>query len=183
MNLATERIYGAGTMLDIDDIDSDDETEAAPPPKRSRAPLLIGLALFVLLGAGGFYAMFSGIVTLPTGQKDENHRPSYAAANPEDAPTFVPIGEMVIPLGPNANAKFLVIDTQIETRREDAAALEALRPRILDVFNTFLRAVEESDIEAPSATIRLRAQLLRRASAVAAPIQPRDLLITSFVLK
>lgn len=179
----TERIYGAGAMLDIDDIDPEDETEVAPPPKRSRAPLLIGLALFILLGAGSFYAMYSGMLPFPGGQKGENHRPTYAAAQPDGAPAFVPIGEMVVPLGPNAKAKFLVIDTQIEARREDAAALAALRPRILDVFNTFLRAVEESDIEAPSATIRLRAQLLRRVSAVAAPIQPRDLLITSFVLK
>lgn len=172
-------------MLEIDDIDSDAEAEFEAPVKRSRAPLLIGLALSLLLGGGGFFAVYSGAVSLPFGgeAKPEKTAPRRAAYNPEDAPAFVPVGEMVIPLGPNARAKFLVIEMEIETRQEDAAAIDALRPRLLDVFNTFLRAVEEADIEAPSATIRLRAQLLRRARAVAAPVEPRDLLITSFILK
>lgn len=172
-------------MQEIDDIDLDAEADIAEPVKRSRAPLFIGLALFLLFGGGGFFTVYSGMVSLPFGEEkvEEKKKPSYASAQPGGGPAFVPVGEMVIPLGPNARAKFLVIDMEIETRAEDAAALEALRPRLLDVFNTFLRAVEEADIEAPSATIRLRAQLLRRARAVAAPVEPRDLLITSFVLK
>lgn len=90
---------------------------------------------------------------------------------------------MTIPLGPDAKAAFLHIDTQLEVAPEYAADIEKLRPRILDVFNTFLRAVDEKDIEEPGSTIRLRAQLLRRAKAVTAPFEPRDLLITAFVLK
>ncbi|QIE57943.1 flagellar basal body-associated FliL family protein [Pikeienuella piscinae] len=172
-------------MSAIDATGLDDDAEGEAPKRGSRAPLLIGILLALLLGGGGFYAVFSGRVALPVflvGVGGESHAPG-AAIPAGGAPAFVPIGEMVIPLGPDATAKFLVIETSVETRPEDAAALAALRPRILDVFNTFLRAVEEADIEAPSASIRLRAQLLRRVRAVAAPIEARDLLITSFVLK
>lgn len=185
-------------MAETDDIDSEDAVEVPEPPKRSRAPLLIGLVLFLLLGGGSFFAVYSGMAAIPGlggggesksahggghgGGHGDDHGSGHAAAS-GGASAFVPMGEMVIPLGPNAKSKFLVLETQIETSPDDAAAIEALRPRVLDVFNTFLRAVEESDIEAPSATIRLRAQLLRRVRAVAAPVEPRDLLITSFVLK
>lgn len=154
-------------------------------PKRSRAPLLIGVALALLLGGGGFFATFSGMVALPFGGGDAKQgkpAPREAFA-PGSLPAFVAVGEMVIPLGPNAKAKFLVIEMQIETRPEDAPAFEALKPRILDVLNTYLRAVEEADVEAPGATLRLRAQMLRRVRAVSAPAEPRDLLITAFVLK
>lgn len=173
-------------MSETDTIDLLDETAPEPESKRSRAPLLIGAALSLLLGGGGFFAAYSGMLSLPGGGKNDGGHGAAAKAYGGasiDMPAFVPIGEVVIPLGPNATARFLVIELQIEARPEDAATFEALRPRILDVVNTFLRVVEEADIEAPSATIRLRAQLLRRVRAVSAPVEPRDLLITSFVLK
>ena len=172
-------------MAESEDIET---TEEGAPPKRSRKPLLMGVALALLLGGGGFFATFSGMVALPFGGGEDKGAGAKSAAkappvSPDSLPAFVPVGEMVIPLGPNARAKFLVIEMEIETRPEDAAAFEALKPRILDVVNTYLRAIEEADIEAPGATLRLRAQLLRRVRAVSAPAEPRDLLITAFVLK
>lgn len=55
-------------------------------------------------------------------------------------------------------------------------------PRIADVLNTYLRAVEVRDLEAPAATVWLRAQMLRRIQVVAGEGRVRDLLITEFVL-
>ncbi|MEX2521096.1 MAG: flagellar basal body-associated FliL family protein [Paracoccaceae bacterium] len=173
-------------MSEPDTIDLLDEIAPEPVAKRSRAPLLTGAVLSLLLGGGGFFATYSGMVSLPHGatKDDKGHAAAHSHGEARaDMPAFVPVGEVVIPLGPNATARFLVIELQIEARPEDAAVFETLRPRILDVVNTFLRVVEESDIESPSATIRLRAQLLRRIRAVSAPVEPRDLLITSFVLK
>ncbi|MFV0474825.1 MAG: flagellar basal body-associated protein FliL [Pikeienuella sp.] len=178
-------------MSDEDAFDLDEVDEEQAPARRSRTPLLIGLILALLVGGGGFFAVYAGALKLPAavagllggghgGAAEKRAKPVHA---PEGAPAFVPVGELVVPLGPAADAQYLVIDTEIETTPADAPAIEALRPRILDVFNTFLRAVDESDIEAPSATIRLRAQLLRRVRAVAAPAEARDLLITSFILK
>lgn len=162
-----------------------DGMQEAAAPKKRRGPLLVGLVLALLLGGGGFFATFSGMVNLPFGGGDAaDAKPEpKPAPEPGDLPAFVQMGEMVIPLGPEATARFLVIEIEIEVRPEDAPALEVLKPRLLDVFNTFLRALDERDIEAPSAAIRLRAQLLRRARAVSAPVEPADLLITAFVLK
>ena len=56
-------------------------------------------------------------------------------------------------------------------------------PRIRDMFNTYLRAVEARDLEAQDATLRLRAHLLRRIGVLVAPLEARDLLFTTFILK
>ena len=57
-----------------------------------------------------------------------------------------------------------------------------LRPRILDVLNGYLRAVEVAELEDPSALVRLRAQMLRRIQVVAGEGRVNDLLISEFVL-
>ena len=55
-------------------------------------------------------------------------------------------------------------------------------PRIIDVLNTYLRAVSEDELGKPAALERLRAQMLRRIQVVTEQGQVKDLLITEFVL-
>jgi flagellar FliL protein len=57
-----------------------------------------------------------------------------------------------------------------------------LLPRILDVLNGYLRAVELAELEDPDALVRLRAQMLRRIQIVTGQGMVRDLLVTEFVL-
>jgi flagellar protein FliL len=55
-------------------------------------------------------------------------------------------------------------------------------PRIVDVLNGYLRAVEVREFEDPAALVRLRAQMLRRVQIVTGEGRVRDLLVTEFVL-
>ncbi|MEM8751877.1 MAG: flagellar basal body-associated FliL family protein [Pseudomonadota bacterium] len=152
--------------------------EAKP---KSKLPLILGLVLLLLGGGGGFFASYSGAIALPFG--------GGGGDTAEDKPAellgvaYVSLDEMIIPLSENARARYLAFKADIEVDAADAPAFEEIKPRIVDVFNTYLRAIEESDLEAPSAAARLRAQLLRRIRVVAAPAEPRDLLITTFILK
>ena len=57
-----------------------------------------------------------------------------------------------------------------------------LKPRILDVLNEYLRAVEEIELESPGSLTLLRAQMLRRIAIVVGDGLVRDLLILEFVL-
>jgi len=50
------------------------------------------------------------------------------------------------------------------------------------VINTYLRAIDPSDLEDPTALLRLRAQLLRRLQMVAGEDLVNDFLITEFIL-
>jgi flagellar FliL protein len=58
----------------------------------------------------------------------------------------------------------------------------AILPRVVDVLNSYLRALEISDLEDPAALTRLRAQMLRRVQIVAGPGQVNDLLVMEFVM-
>ena len=55
-------------------------------------------------------------------------------------------------------------------------------PRVVDVLNSYLRALEPSDLEANSILVRLRAQMLRRIQIVTGAGRVNDLLIMEFVL-
>ncbi len=155
-----------------------------PAKKRSKLPLIIGLVLFLAASGGGFYATFSGMFSIASlmGGGDDHGEEEVAMAE-TSAPTFFPLGETIIPLGPDAEAEYLLMTSEIEIDPKDLEAFEAMLPRIQDLFNTYLRAVEARDLEQPNSTMRLRDQLLRRIRVIAEPATPRDLLFTSFILK
>jgi flagellar protein FliL len=149
----------------------------AAPPKQSRLPLVLGIVLALALGGGGFYATFSGLILAP-----ETDREAGEKAGPLPDIAFVPVDPVVISLGPNARSKHLRMTAQLEVGKAHAAEVTVLLPRILDVLNSYLRAIEIAQIEDPAALVRIRAQLLRRIQMVTGEGRVRDLLITEFVL-
>ena len=166
--------------------DEDDGAEAGEQPKKKKGlkGLLIILLPALLLGGGGFFATFSGMATLPFGPQGEATEPKKPPPEPASfGVAYLELDELVVPLSPRARSRFLVFQASVEVAPEDIPALELIRPRMLDVFNTYLRAIEERELEEPSSMALLRARLLRRLSVVAAPVEPKDLLITTFILK
>jgi len=163
------------------------------PPKKSKG-MLFGLIGAVLLGGASFYGVFSGMIPLPFGAPPEaaqgKEKSAKAKAEKKEeskdyadyAVGYVPIREMIISLGPNSQAKHLKLLMTIEVSSEAEQQVAALAPRIRDVLNTFLRAVDERDFEVPRAMTRLRGQMLRRVQLVTPPGAVKDLLIQDFVL-
>ncbi|WP_444463738.1 flagellar basal body-associated FliL family protein [Rhodobacter capsulatus] len=160
------------------------EPEAAgeeTPKKKSKLPILIGLVLMLLLGGGGFYAVYSGMILAPA-------HPEGAAAEEEThvEPTepkiaFVALDPMVISL-PEGPARHLRFSAQLEVPILKQKEVELLKPRVMDVLNGFLRAVEVKDLEDPAALLRLRAQMLRRVQIVVGEGMVNDLLVIEFVM-
>ena len=95
---------------------------------------------------------------------------------------FVAITPVVVTLGAEADSRHLKFTAQLEVAKPYAAEVTLLMPRILDVLNSYLRAISMAEIEDPSAMARLRAQMLRRVQIVTGEGRVRDLLITEFVL-
>ncbi len=108
----------------------------------------------------------------------------HGAATPGRLPelAFVPIQQVVISLGSAANNAHLIMSSQLEVDRPMADEVTMLMPRILDVINGYLRAVDVAQLEDPSSLVTLRAQMLRRIQIVTGEGRVRDLLITEFVL-
>jgi len=158
---------------------SDTEDPAAEAPrKKSKKPFISGLALMVALGGGGFYAVYSGMIL--AAKHDEAKTDATPDALPDIA--FVAIQPMVVSLGPQAGGRFLHFTSQLEVNKTYAPDVTLLLPRILDVMNGYLRAVDLRELEDPTALVRLRAQMLRRVQIVTGDGRVRDLLITEFVI-
>ncbi|MCV2872444.1 flagellar basal body-associated FliL family protein [Defluviimonas sp. WL0050] len=157
------------------------EAEAQPEdiPKKSKLPLILGLILMLALGGGGFFAVYSGMV-LGHGGDDHPEEEIHVEALPDIA--FVPISPMVISLGTEPSGRYLHFTAQLEVAKAHEPDMVLLLPRVLDVLNGYLRAVEVRELEDPTALVRLRAQMLRRVQMVAGEGRVRDVLVTEFVI-
>ncbi len=167
-------------MADAEEPMKSAEEEA--PKKTSGKGLLIGLVLALLLGGGGFFAVYSGMVLAPadTHATAPDTVEEGAAALPPIA--FVELDPLVISLGNGASSQHLRFRASLEVEPAYQEDVRKLVPRVLDVLNAYLRAVEMREIEDPSALLMLRAQMLRRIQLVTGAGRVRDLLIMEFVL-
>lgn len=153
--------------------------DAPRPNKKSKLPLIVGLVLALVLGGAGFYATFSGMIL--------EANPNMAEGDHGEVPdlpdvAFVPVESVIVALGEGAQSRHLKFTAQVEVGSAYAADVTLLLPRILDVFNSYLSAVDPASLEESAAIIRVRAQLLRRIQVVVGEGRVRDLLITEFVL-
>ena len=129
-------------------------------------------------GAAYFLAPSGAACPAPSGAAE-------AKASGHETPkniAFVTLEPLVVSLGPAAKSRYLKISVSIETTHGHEEALSALTPRIRDVLNSYLRAVDEEDLIRPAGMTRLRAQMLRRLQLVAPSEEISDVLITDFVL-
>lgn len=155
-------------------------------------PAILGLVLAVAGAAGGFFAVQAGVIGgfakqdtaqgasdgIATAQSDAQARHVVSADNV----AFVEIDPLLISLGPGGGARHLRFRAQVEVPPTSEKNVRKLMPRIVDVLNGYLRALDISDLEDPLALVRLRSQMLRRIQIVAGRDAVHDLLIMDFVL-
>lgn len=72
---------------------------------------------------------------------------------------------------------------QLHVKPEYQSDVEALKPRLVDVMNTYLNALDAARFEDPIALIKLRSQLLRRIQIVTGDGRVEALLIMEFILQ
>ncbi len=144
--------------------------------KKRRLPLILGMVGAALLGGGGFYAIWSGLLL--------GHSAERVVEAVPDLPDigFVPIPPAVISLPPGSSSSHLRFAAQLEVEARETDAVTSILPRIQDVLNSYLRAVSVTELQDPSTLVRIRAHLLRRIQLVAGDGRVRDLLVTEFVL-
>jgi flagellar protein FliL len=154
---------------------SDDAAPAEAPQKKSRKPLILAALLTVVGGGAGFGAGVMGVLPL-LGQPDESPEATVPMA------VFVALEPVIVALPGVEGFTHLRIAAQIEATPEHAAEVAHLTPRILDVMNSYLRAVDPASLTESGALSRVRGQLLRRIQLIVGSDRVRDLLITEFVL-
>jgi flagellar FliL protein len=162
----------------------ENKTEDLPEVGRKRAkwPLLLGLGLALAGGGAGFYAATSGL--LPFGSVPPQQAEEAGAGVMVDFGdvVFVPVEPLVISLSQGGVTRHLRFRAELEVDHAHERDVTRLMPRIVDVLNTYLRALSLADMEERAALLRLRAQMLRRVQIVAGAGRINDLLVMEFVL-
>ncbi len=160
----------------------EETTEEDEPKKGSKKPLVVGLILAVLLGGGAFYAVWSGMILAPATEHAAVEDTEVAPDEPLPDVVFVPVPPLIVNVGDGNIKRHLRFQAQLEVARSSEQDVIKLMPRVVDVLNGYLRAVETAELEERTALIRLRAQMLRRIQVVAGTGRIKDLLIMEFVL-
>lgn len=166
--------------------------EGDAPTKKGGKKKLIMLALpLVLVGViAGLW--FGGILPplLGMGAKPEPKAEMHPADKPAETaavkpPSFVEIPELIANLNSaGRRASFVKLKARIEVAKaEDQPVVLAAMPRILDLFQTYLREMRPEELRGSAGIWRLREELIARANIAVAPAQVTDVLFTEMLIQ
>lgn len=157
----------------------------APRKPGLKQPLMVGILLALIGAGGGFFAIRAGWLALgPTAtvpESTQGHDGTVSGAESIGKTAFVAVDPLVISLGEGSPNRHLRFRAQLEVPTDRQAEVTHLMPRVVDVLNSYLRALDIADLEDRTALMRLRSQMLRRVQIVTGPDRVSDLLIMEFV--
>ncbi|RAI56176.1 flagellar basal body-associated FliL family protein [Roseicella frigidaeris] len=157
------------------------EGEAAPKGGKRKLVLLAAPIALAAIGGG---LWFSGVLPGLLGG-GAHEAPSEHAEAPPAPPVFFDMPEIVANLNaPGRRTSYIRLRSKLELARpDDAAAVQAAMPRLLDLYTTYLREMRPEELRGSAGTQRLREELIARASLAAAPARITDVLFTEILLQ
>ncbi|MFT8245278.1 flagellar basal body-associated FliL family protein [Roseomonas sp. BN140053] len=165
------------------------KTDTGEKPKSGKRKLLLIAAPVLLLALGGG-AWFSGLLggggggghgEAAAGGGHDAPAPQAAAR----APVFFEMPEVIANLNaPGRRTSLIRLRSKLELGKpEDAAAVQQAMPRLLDLFQTYLREMRPEELRGSIGTHRLREELIARATLAAAPARVTDVLFTEILVQ
>jgi flagellar protein FliL len=137
------------------------------------------LLLFLGIGAGLYFFVFSA----PGAQT----RMAAAAPTPIVPPTiaFYDMPDIVVNIqSADGTPAYLKVSVALELAAADEkAALQALMPRVVDQFQSYLRELRVDDLHGSAGVLRLKEELLRRVNVAAAPYPVKDVLLKEMIVQ
>ncbi len=152
----------------------------SPPAKSGKRKLILIVAPLVLLTGAGLW--FTGILPNLLGLKHEEHKEE--AVKPV-APVYVDLPDMVANLnGDPRRPSYLKLQSRLElSKAEDVERVKQAMPRLLDLFQTYLREMRPDELRGSAGTYRLREELIARANVAVAPAKVTDVLFTQMLIQ
>lgn len=156
-----------------------DAAEGGKPGGGKKKLLLLAIPL--LLGGAGAGVWFSGLL----GGEPAVEAAADPATRAPRVPVFVEVPDITTNLAaPGRRAVFIRMKARLEVNGQtDAAAITAAMPRIIDLFQTYLREMRPEELRGSAGTQRLREELVARANLVAAPARVVDVLFQEIIVQ
>lgn len=184
----------ADTKTDNDDTEdkpaegTEGEGVAAPESgaklKRGKKKLIIigTIVTLLLLGGAGAGLYFTGMIG---GHKEEGAAGEVEGKKKDRVAVFYDLGDMIVNLSTDGKRpSMLKIKVSLELGDDkDKAALDKVKPRVLDNFQGYMRELRVEDLKGSAGLYRLREELLLRVAEAVHPAKVYDVLITEMLVQ
>ncbi|MFM2044979.1 MAG: hypothetical protein RLY86_3555 [Pseudomonadota bacterium] len=154
-----------------------------PRKKLSGKKIVLFIVLpIVILAGGGAAVYFSGLLDGLLGKTEEGeeaHHEEEAKPAYTGPPVFLKLDDILVNLNTqDRRPQFMKLGVTLELERpEDQATLTIVMPRVIDVFQVYLRELRLDDLQGSAGITRLREELLMRVNAAAHPVRVKEVLI------
>ncbi len=173
----------AQPQTEDEETEAEAEAEGAPQEKKpsfltrwmSTKLIVIAAAGMVALGAvgGGAYYFVGG-------------RSDAAPAANVKPPVFFDMPDILVNLSSSGSDRTQYLKVKVVLELPDAAMkaqIEPLMPRVMDMFQTYLRELRPSDLDGSAGLYRLKEELTRRVNAAIAPDRINAVLFKEIVVQ
>lgn len=161
------------------------EGEGGGGKKSGKKKLIIIVAIVVVLLLGG--GVFAGLYFTGMIGKKATAEETKAAEEAESKGKIVyfSLGDLLVNLsGEGKHPNFLKIKVSLELAdAKDLPMMEAIKPRIIDNFQVYLRELRIEDLRGSAGLYRLREELLLRVTEAAQPVRVRDVLFQEMLVQ
>ena len=115
-------------------------------------------------------------------KKDDGHG---GGGHGDGDSAFVEIPTLTVNLlADDGSPRYLRLSVQLELDDpSDKAAVEAVMPRVIDQFQTYLRELRVRDLRGSAGIYRLQMELLWRVNQAAAPVEVKDVLFQEILIQ
>lgn len=137
--------------------------------------LMFGAPVLLLLGGGGFF-LFTQTGLLGSAAED---------GSPAKAAVFYDLPEMVVNLSAAEDrGQYLKLKVSLEADdKKVIAALEPVMPRVLDLFQLYLRELRSTDLDGSAGIFRLKEELMRRINIELHPNRINRVLFKEIIIQ
>jgi flagellar FliL protein len=161
------------------------EPHDPPAPRKRRGKKLFLLLIVVVLlggGAGAAWQFVPGVADKARALIGQHEQTAQAAISGK--PVFIDLPEMALTLPNGGRPRQMRIKLSVELANgaSEQQATDALSPRVYDALLTYLRTLQDGEVDGGLGLDRLRADLYRRMELVVGPGVLKDVLITSLVM-
>jgi flagellar FliL protein len=162
-------------MADEDQVE--ESAAEAAPPKSKRKLIMIGGALVLVLALGG-----GGWFFFMRGHGEEKH----AVAPQPKPPVFLDVPEVLVNLAntPGERVQYLKVRIVLEVKDQPLVAqIQPTMPRVMDLFQTYMRELRPGDLNGSIGLFRLKEELTRRVNAAISPNQVNAVLFKEIIIQ
>jgi flagellar FliL protein len=164
-------------MADTDQVETAEAGDGAPSTSKRKLIVIVSAALVLLLGGVGGYVLFFN--------KKAESKTEEAAAAPKPT-VFMDVPEVMVNMatGAGERVQYLKVKVVLEVKDQPLVAqIQPVLPRVMDIFQTYLRELRPSDISGSAGMYRLKEELTRRVNAAISPNQVNAVLFKEILVQ